>query len=140
MDMDVVHRLVPAFAWQKWPLAGRPALTELARHGNTAVAGPSTSWGSLTFLCRSDFWGTENGSLESLIRFLRCHTRALVVLDHCQYRGLQLAGLPEMRLELLQEADRGIVVFVEREAHWAAVSTPQGPNEDRPLDNFPAPH
>jgi 4-amino-4-deoxy-L-arabinose transferase-like glycosyltransferase len=120
MNMDIVHRLIPAFAWQKSPLASRRSLTELARHGNIAVASPSTSWGSLTFLCRGDFWATENGSLETLIQFLRCHSRTFVVLDHFNYQRLRSTGLPDLRIELLQAADKGIVVFVERDAQWAS--------------------
>ena len=113
MDLDVVHRLVPAFAREKWPLSENPELVKMAHRGGAAVACPATSWGSLNFLCRSDYLDTEQATMPALIQFLRDHPRTFAVLRAEEYRALRDPALSDLQLKVLQDKDKGIVVYVD---------------------------
>jgi dolichol-phosphate mannosyltransferase len=124
MNLEAVHRIMPALAIQKWPFANRPDIAILARDGGVAVACPATGWGSLNFLCRGDFFDTEGATLPGLIQFLRGHRHSLAVLDHSFLYGLRDAALPDLSMEVLQNGDRGFVVYFQNLApEWKIKSS-----------------
>jgi len=113
-DLDVGHRLEPALARSRAPLAASRELQRIAHSGQAAVACPGQMWASMTFACRGDIFDTDPATTEELLAFLGDHPCAFVILGKDQFETLRRQAAEAYRFTMVQETETGVVVLTER--------------------------
>ncbi|HYV38005.1 MAG TPA: glycosyltransferase family 39 protein [Gemmataceae bacterium] len=123
-NIDTAHRLLPALARHRAPLAATAELRRLARSGKTAVACPAQTWSSITFTCRGDIFDLESGTDAQLLAFLEGHRHALVAISQPAFARLKQQAPQGYNFTVVQTSTFGHVVLAEHDPTYASSPKP----------------
>jgi dolichol-phosphate mannosyltransferase len=115
-ELDMLHRLTPALATHKAPLAATEELKRLVHGGQMAVALPGQLWASFTFACRGEVMDTDPATITDVLAFLKRHNRAIVILmEDASVTRLREQAPADYRFTLLRVTDKGTIFLVRHD-------------------------
>jgi dolichol-phosphate mannosyltransferase len=120
VEVDLAHRLVPALARHKSPLAASSELCHATSGRPVAVAVPGQEWASLAFACRGDIFDIDHSSMTELIAFLRRHPRVFIVADTGKIKTLRNEAPADCNLTVVGSIHNGLVVLAQQQKNALA--------------------
>jgi dolichol-phosphate mannosyltransferase len=114
VDADVAHRLVPALAVARWPLAAASGSMPVR---GAALACPGQQWATFAFACRGDLLDTDHASSEQLWEFARAHAATFLIGAPGAVEDLRRECPAELWGEVVRRGDGWTILLLHRAAN-----------------------